>query len=115
MKFNRGVVAVNVKVHMGLFDAPLAARLDGIAEADLVGISAPDVHVAYTQTQVYEASGTKIAGVAMRLLVLPIVGRALRSRAEGKQEQARENCFVQRIQVGKKRSGHEAPPGRKSA
>ncbi len=97
MKFNRGIAAMHVEVHRRLFDVALVPRLDGVAQADLVGIPALDVHVAHAQPHVHEPAGGELAGIAVRLFIVPIDWLANDEAALNETgNQTHQNCFEER-------------------
>jgi hypothetical protein len=60
-EFDVGVAAVHVDVDVRVFHVAFAPRLDGVVEADLVGISAENVQVAHVEAQVHPASSGEFA------------------------------------------------------
>ena len=73
MEFDIGVAAVDIDVHVRVFNMAFAPRLDGVVQADLVGFAALDVQVAHAEAYMYHATGDEVAGLAVRLFVVPVV------------------------------------------
>jgi len=73
MKFDRRVIAVNLKFNAGFFDVSFAPRLDGIVQTDLVAISALDALVSHAQTHMQIAAGSEGAAIGVRLFVVPVM------------------------------------------
>ena len=48
-------------------------RLDCVMQADPVDVAAFDVHVAHAQSQVHRTASRKVAGIAARFFVIPVV------------------------------------------
>src|SRR5215469_17335599 len=108
-----GVFAVNVKVHSGLFHIPLAAGLDRVLQADLVGIAAADTHAANRHVHVHRTPGDEVAGVTVGLFVVPVIGK--RRYAEGGQNEAEQEGFSERAERESRSWRHETPRRHKHA
>ncbi len=111
VEFDLGVAAADLNIHVRFFHAAFAARLDGIVQADLVGVTALDVQVADAEANVQHAAGHEVADFVVRLFVVPVV----RSGTERHQQQTSNDGLVEHCQMEARSSGHEAPLGRTSA
>jgi hypothetical protein len=64
---------MDIDINVRVFHVAFAPRLDGVVQADLIGIAAPDVQVAHAQTHMDHAAGDEVASLAMGLFIVPVV------------------------------------------
>ena len=90
VEFDMGVAAADLNIHVRFFHAAFAARLDGVMQADLVGVAALDVQVSDAQAHVQHASGHEVADFIVRFFVVPVV----RGGTKGYQHETNGDCPV---------------------
>ena len=73
MEFDIGVVAAYFEIYAGIFNILFTARLDGIAEADLAAIAAPDLYVSYVRANVQQSAGNELASIRVGFFVFPVI------------------------------------------
>src|SRR5260370_42404906 len=110
VEFDGGVVSPNVEIDAGLFHIALPARFHGVLQPDIGGITALDVHVANAEAHVHVATGNELAGVGVRLFIIPVARRTKRH-----QEDTKQKSFVESQTWTVRSLRHGAPLGRTSA
>jgi hypothetical protein len=92
VEFDVGVVAADLNVYMSLFQAAFTPRLDGVVQADFIGVTALDMHVAHSQAHVQHAASHEVTNLIVCFFVVPVV----RSGTKGYQEKTYKDRLVER-------------------